>query len=175
MSHQPLLIEIGCEEIPARMIRPAVAELARRVCKILEQSGLTYGGSTAWGGPRRLAVRVEQVDPRQSDRDELVLGPPAKVAFGEDGSPTPAALGFAKKQGVDPGELKLQTTDRGEYVGFRRQVEGKPDGAVLAEGLPLAVESMSFPKTMRWASGDWRWVRPVHWQFNQYGRHIGAF
>lgn len=162
MERAPLLVEIRCEEIPARMIPQAAADLAARIGAILDQAGLPRGAATAWGGSRRIAVRIEAVAERQDDRDEQVLGPPASAAFGADGALTPAGLGFAKKQGVAPEALARIRTDKGEYVGFRRRIAGKEVGAILAAGLPAAVAGMSFPKSMRWADGTHRWVRPVH-------------
>jgi glycyl-tRNA synthetase beta chain len=172
MSHEPLLLEIGCEEIPARMIRAAAHELARRVEKILDQATLKHGEISTWYGPRRIAVRVDEVEGSQTDREELVLGPPAAVAFAEDGQPARAALGFAKKQGVEAGDLGRHTTEKGEYVGFVRRVAGRTVGGVLAQNLPRAVEGMSFPKTMRWGAGSWRWVRPVHWVLALHGNEL---
>lgn len=172
MSRAPLLIEIGCEEIPPRMIHPAARDLAARVLRILDQADLGRGETTVWAGPRRLAVRVEDVAAGQGDREELVLGPPASVAFTPDGDPTRAAEGFAKKQGVEVAELERRTTDKGDYVGFVRRVAGRSVGAVLASTLPQAVETMTFPKTMRWGDGTRRWVRPVHWFVALHGGEV---
>ena len=157
-----LLIEIGCEEIPARMIEGATRDLAAIVTGILDKAGLARGEATSWGGPRRIAVLVASVAARQEDREETVQGPAASVAFDKDGKPTPAGAGFAKKQGVDPSALTRLETEKGTYAGFTRRVTGKSLGDVLAAALPAAVASMSFPKTMRWGSGEHRWVRPVH-------------
>ena len=77
----PLLVEIGCEEIPAAGIAGAAAELGRRIVGALEQAGLAHGESSAWGGSRRLAVRIAAVEGRQADREDTVLGPPARAAF----------------------------------------------------------------------------------------------
>ena len=169
MRREPLLVEIGCEEIPARMIRRAAADLGASVEELLDRAGLEHGPRTEWSGPRRLAVRVESVDERQADRDEELLGPPAAAAFGADGAPTRAALGFAAKHGVDPARLERRRTERGDYVGFTRRVTGRTVGEILAEGLPSAVEGMAFPKNMRWGDGTRRWVRPVHWVVALHG------
>jgi glycyl-tRNA synthetase beta chain len=128
--------------------------------------------ATEWGGSRRLAVRVAEVAGAEIDRDERVLGPPAAIAFDDDGRPTKAALGFAKKQGVEPRQLERHSTDKGEYVGFVRAVRGRSVGQVLDRGLPREVETMSFPKTMRWGEGRWRWVRPVHWVLALHGADL---
>jgi glycyl-tRNA synthetase beta chain len=174
MSIQPesLLIEIGCEEIPSRMIADAAVELERRVLSILDLADLAHGDHAAWGGVRRLAVRVEDVQSRQEDRQETVLGPPAKIAFLENGEPSKAAIGFARKNGIDPSELTPLETDRGRYAGFTREVAGSGVGDVLARAFPQAVAEMSFPKTMRWANGRSRWVRPVHWLLALHGESV---
>jgi glycyl-tRNA synthetase beta chain len=165
----PLLFEIGCEEIPARMIAAAAADLAARLAEILDGAGLPRGAAVGLGGSRRLAVRVEGVAERQADREEQVLGPPASAAFTPDGSPTPALLGFARKQGIDAALLRPVETERGTYAGFRRTVPGKALHQVLQASVPRAVETMSFPKTMRWSDGKHRWVRPVHWLLCLHG------
>jgi glycyl-tRNA synthetase beta chain len=168
----PLLVEIGCEEIPARMIARAASELARAVETILDQAGLAHGRVTGWGGSRRLTVRVLDVAGAEADREETVVGPPAAVAFDAEGRPTPAAIGFARKQGIDPASLSPLDTDRGRYAGVRRAVAGRSIGDVLAEALPGAVAAMSFPKTMRWGVGTHRWVRPVHWVVALHGERV---
>lgn len=168
----PLLIEIGCEEIPAGGIAGAAESLGRRIVAILDQAGLAHGDASAWGGSRRLAVRVEAVEGRQADREETVLGPPARAAFAGDGSPTAAAVGFARKHGIPPGGLVAVRTDKGEYSAFRRTVRGRSVGEVLGAGLEQAVGGMSFPKTMRWGEGAHRWVRPVHWLVALHGGEV---
>ena len=130
MSPRPLLIEIGCEEIPARMIAPAALELGRRVAEILDRAGLGHGALTARGGARRLAVRVEGVAPRQADRDEILLGPPAAIAFDADGRPSAAALGFARRHGLGPERLERIENDRGAYAGAAVRVPGRAEDVV---------------------------------------------
>lgn len=167
-----LLIEIGCEEIPARMIAGAAADLEARVVGILDHAGLAHGASRNLGGSRRLAVVVERVQDGLAGGRETVTGPPAAVAFGADGRPTGAAIGFAKKQGIDPSALVRVETDKGVYAGFVREVAGRPVGTILAGTVPAAVSGMSFPKTMRWGGGENRWVRPVHWIVALHGEAV---
>ena len=173
-ERDPLLIEIGCEEIPARMIPRAAADLAGILVKILDDQRLEHGGCESWGGSRRLAVRIESVQERQADRDETLLGPPAKVAFDAEGKPTRALEGFAKKQGLDPADLTRVETERGVYAGIERRVPGSRLEELLARELPPAVAAMSFPKIMRWADGRNRWVRPVHWVLALHGNRTLA-
>jgi len=175
MSGDPLLLEIGCEEIPARMVAKAAADLSSLVVDILDRGGLAHGAAMSWGGSRRLAVRMPEVEARQADREELVLGPPAAVAFTADGEPTRAAIGFARKQGIEPEGLSVIETEKGSYAGFRRQVTGLTAGELLARELPSAVGNMSFPKSMRWGDGRPRWVRPVHWLLALHGDTVLHF
>ncbi len=170
-----LLLEIGCEEIPARMIAGASRELESRVLKILDEAGLAHGPAVSWSGTRRLALRVDAVSGKQEDRDEQLLGPPAKIAFDEQDKPTPAGVGFARKQGIAPEELKRIETDRGCYVGFERRSKGRTIGEILADELPARVASIPFPKSMRWGDGTHRWVRPVHWVVALHGKQVLEF
>src|SRR5215470_13643330 len=110
------LLEIGCEEIPARMIEGASRELRERVGKLLERERLSPGGAiTSFDTPRRLAVIVPGIPTAQADVTEQVTGPSAQVAF-KDGQPTPAAYAFAKKAGVDVDRLQKINTPKGEYL-----------------------------------------------------------
>lgn len=168
----PVLVEIGCEEIPARIIASAAADLRERIVAVLDQASIEHGSAREWGGARRLAVRIEDVADRTPDREEQVLGPPAGAAFAPDGSPTPAAAGFARKHGILPSALERMPTDKGLYCGFRRRVEGRRLHDVLAAELPSTVAAMPFPKSMRWGEGTWRWVRPVHWIVALYGSEV---
>jgi glycyl-tRNA synthetase beta chain len=169
---EPLLIEIGCEEIPARMIGAAAEDLRQRLTAVLDQAGIEYGPSAAWGGARRLAVRIGDVQGTLPGKDQLVLGPPATAAFRDDGTPTPAGAGFAKKQGIDPGALRKIETEKGLYAGFHRAVAERTLADVLAAALPPTIAAMTFPKTMRWGAGTFRFVRPVHWVVALHGAGV---
>jgi glycyl-tRNA synthetase beta chain len=164
------LLEIGTEEIPARMIDAALKDLSLGLCSELESGGLLAGvdfslakNFEAFGTPRRLAVRVKDVRDRQTDTEEEVTGPPVKVAFDATGTPTKAGEGFARAQGVAVGDLRRITTPKGECVGVRRKVPGLRATDVLAGRIPALVESLTFPKMMRWGGGEFRFVRPIHW------------
>jgi len=158
-----LLIEIGLEEVPARMLAGAADDLAARLVAVLDGAGLAHGEAKIFATPRRLAVRVDGVDTSQASRDEEVTGPPVASARGPDGNPTKAAIGFAQKMGVEVGALAVLSTPKGDYLGVRRHLAGRPTAELIAEALPRQVTSMAFPKTMRWGDGARRFVRPVHW------------
>ncbi len=173
--NEPLLIELGCEEIPARMIAAAADDLCARLLSVLDAAGVEHGASGAWGGTRRLAVRVENVASILAGKDQLVLGPPASAAFREDGQPTPAGAGFAKKQGIDPLALQKIETDKGVYAGFRRVSQSRTLEQILAAALPASIGAMTFPKMMRWGAGTYRFVRPIHWVVALHGRAVLRF
>jgi glycyl-tRNA synthetase beta chain len=149
------LLEIGTEEIPARMI-PAAQELMSR--ERLIASGEVSGFDT----PRRLAVLVRGVPETQPDVIEQLNGPAASVAF-KDGQPTAAAHAFAKKAGVDIALIERVTTPKGEYLSAKVTKKGRPAAEILAESLPKEISSLYWPKNMYWRKPNERFVRPVRW------------
>jgi glycyl-tRNA synthetase beta chain len=157
-----LVFEIGVEEIPASYVPPALAELESALRAGLSGARLAFESLDTYATPRRLAAIARGVVARQDDLEREAAGPPAKVAFGPDGAPTKAALGFAKAQGVDVSALEVRETDRGPYVFARVTDRGRAATEVLPECLKTAVESLSFPKTMRWGP-DQRFARPIRW------------
>jgi glycyl-tRNA synthetase beta chain len=161
-----LLLEIGCEEIPARMIDAASAELGRRVGELLARERLAPGGHserlTRYATPRRLSLLASQVADTQADVEEQVAGPSAKIAY-KDGQPTPAAHAFAKKVGLNVSELTRVTTPKGEYVAAKVIRKGRSAPEILADCLPGEIASLYWPKSMYWRSKGETFVRPVRW------------
>jgi len=161
-----LLLEIGLEEIPARMIAAAQAELATRIEGVLTRQRLlaTPGAAiTSYSTPRRLAVRVEGVLARQLDMQEHLTGPSWKAAF-PDGQPGPAAHAFARKAGVAVGALEKITTPKGEYASALIHRPGRGAQQVLSEELPREIGALSWPKAMYWRPNKpERFVRPLRW------------
>ena len=144
------LLEIGCEEIPARMIDAASLDLRERVSKLLDRERLTATGVIGYfDSPRRLAVLAAGVPATQPDITEQVQGPSAAVGF-KDGQPTPAAHAFAKKAGVDVSSLERVATPKGEYLSAKVTKKGRPASDVLAELLPKEINSLYWPKNMYW-------------------------
>ncbi|GGG80772.1 glycine--tRNA ligase subunit beta [Edaphobacter dinghuensis] len=159
------LFEIGLEEIPARMIASAEAELQQRVVAMLERERLVSAGvaSKSFATPRRLAVWVAEVAERQQDITEELVGPSVKVAF-KDGVPTPAAEAFAKKAGVAVSSLKTVTTPKGEYIAASSTKQGLDAADVIVSELPKELAAIYWAKNMYWRPGrPERFVRPVRW------------
>jgi glycyl-tRNA synthetase beta chain len=166
-----LLIEIGCEEIPARMIDGARQELAKRVSDLLKRERLISSDCTAAPGsnaiafstPRRLAVVARNIEARQPNVEEQLFGPSTKVAF-KDGKPTPAAEAFARKAGVDVSKLDKITNPKGEYLGATVVRKGRSTAEVIAEAVPKELNALYWAKNMYWrASKPERFVRPIRW------------
>lgn len=153
-----LLFELGVEEVPAHYVPGAIDGLRRGVEKQLADARLSYDSLRVLATPRRLAVLVSCLSDSQDELERVVVGPPAKIAFGEDGSPTNAATGFARSQGVDISELAVVD----DYVRVNILDRGRPAEDVLPECLAAAVDSISFPKTMRWGEKT-RFARPIRW------------
>jgi glycyl-tRNA synthetase beta chain len=168
------LFEIGLEEVPARMIAGAQAELERRVVELLERERLVAAGAAAksFSTPRRLAVLVHGVAERQEDAAEELNGPSVKVAY-KDGSPTPAALAFAKKAGVAVEALKTVSTPKGEYLAATVIKAGRSSAEVIAEELPKELAGIYWAKNMYWRAGKpERFVRPVRWMIALLGDQV---
>jgi glycyl-tRNA synthetase beta chain len=160
-----LVFEIGTEEIPAGFLARALPELEAQATRRLEQVRLDHAGVSAVGTPRRLALLVRELADRQPDLSERVIGPPASVAFDADGKPTKAAVGFARKNGVDVETLVRAEVEgkKGEYAVCTRREEGRPAAEVLSELLTRLIAELPWPKSMRWGHREQSFVRPVHW------------
>jgi glycyl-tRNA synthetase beta chain len=172
----PFLLEIGTEEIPDWMIEEALTQLGASFREFLTAHGLGHEASVATDAtPRRLVLRAEGVAERQADREELVLGPPEAAAF-RDGKPTPAAEGFARKQGIGLEAIGVFETARGNYVGYRKRIEGRPARDLLAEALPGMILAIHFPKTMYWSGRNGaRFIRPIRWLVALLGEEVVPF
>src|SRR5580704_17519417 len=166
------LLEIGCEEIPPRMIDAASLDLRERVQKLLAQERLSATGTiSSLDSPRRLAVLAEGVPLAQPDVTDQVTGPSANVAF-KDGQPTQAAHAFARKAGVDVSQLERVTTSKGEYLAAKITKKGRPAAEVLSELLPKTINSIYWPKNMYWRKPSEKFVRPVRWLVALLGSEV---
>lgn len=164
MRHQ-VLLEIGTEELPASFLRHALHAMDQAAKELFDAARLTTETTTVrvLGTPRRIAVEVCDVAERQSDRNELVVGPPVSAAFDAEGRPKKAAEGFAKKNGVAVDELTRVSTSKGEYVAARIVELGRPAEEVVGDVLSEVCRRITFPKSMRWGLGEIAFGRPIHW------------
>src|SRR5687768_2973982 len=177
-----LLIEIGCEEIPAGWLPGLTAQLGQHLDTRLKELRLsTTAPIETFSTPRRLTARVAKLSERQTDFEELVTGPPLAAAFRPDGEATPAATGFARKYNVDVSALERHETPKGTYLAYRVRQRGKATVDVLADVMVGLLRSMTFPKQMRWdayledGKGDLVFARPIRWFVLLYGGRVVPF
>ncbi len=166
------LLEIGCEELPAGFVGPALWYGREKYEEALKKSRLSFEGIDIYGTPRRLAYIVRGLENRQRASQETVLGPPKSVGYDASGKPTKAAEGFARSQGVAVSALQLFQTDRGEYLGYVREEAARPVEEILPQLVSDWIPTIPFKKTMRWADLDIRFARPVHWIVSLYGDKV---
>lgn len=159
MNTKELLLEIGCEEIPAGLIPRATAEMEAIITKELIIARLSFSEIKTLATPRRLVLVVKGIPAVQPDAEISATGPSLKAAYDADGKPTKAAEGFARGQGVDVAALRTITTDKGEYLFVSKHETGRPTYELLTELLPALVANIPFKKSMRW--GIRRCVSPV--------------
>jgi glycyl-tRNA synthetase beta chain len=171
----PFLLEIGTEEIPDWMIEPALANLASLFNGLLAAERLAATSVRTDATPRRLVLRAGELTERQPDAEELVSGPPVAAAF-QNGQPTGAALGFARKMGAEVADLERVETPRGVYLAYRKKTAGRPAREILAEALPELILKIQWPKTMYWAGKNGpRFIRPIRWLVALVGGEIVPF
>jgi glycyl-tRNA synthetase beta chain len=128
----------------------------------LAAARIDHGAMRTFGTPRRLAVEIDEVAPKQRSESTEILGPPVRVGFDAAGRPTVAAEKFAEKAGVPVSRLKRQQTEKGEYLAARKTERGRSTHTVLKTVLPEVVLAVPFPKSMRWAALDITFARPIH-------------
>ena len=170
-----LFLEIGAEEIPAGYIQPALDAMARNLLDQLDKARIGHGPARTYGTPRRLAVSVDDVAPRQETVTEELLGPPEKIAFDDAGNPTVPALKFAEKAGVAVGRLTVVQTDKGRYLSARKTNRGQATIKLLKTVLPGVILATPFPKSMRWADRSIQFARPIQSIVALYGTKVVSF
>jgi glycyl-tRNA synthetase len=177
------VVEIGVEELPASDLETAIEQLKVNVPRLLDDLHLEHGTVSVSGTPRRLAVLVDSLAPRQPDRSDLVKGPSAERAFDSEGAPTPAAIGFARSKGILPKDLEIREIDGGRYVIAVVKQSGRPTHEVLVESLPALVAGIKFDKSMRWLPGrraagnasSVSFSRPIRWLVALLGTSVIPF
>lgn len=177
-----LLLEIGCEELPASWLPGLTNQLGDVVVTQLKAHRLVpEAPAETYSTPRRLTVRVGRLAERQTDFEELVTGPPVAASYAADGIPTPAAVGFATRQGVAVTALERVETPKGVYLGYRNKQRGKAAVDVLPDILTGVLRGLTFPKLMHWDAqledgrGELLFGRPIRWILFLYGGRVVPF
>ena len=170
MSTENLLVELGTEELPPKALKSLGLAFRDGIVDGLGQRELDFGEVQWFASPRRLAVLVHGVALQAADREVEVLGPPVDRARDDAGNWTPAAAGFARKQGVEPDALQSIDTPKGTRLGLRSRVSGVKTRECLNEIIQGSIQQLPIPKRMRWGASRVEFVRPVHWVVAMLGQ-----
>lgn len=167
-----LLIELGTEELPPKALKNLAQSFSRVFYQGLVTAGVTEDsrvGMKCYATPRRLAVWVKNVSPKQPDRIEEKRGPALQAAYDKNGMATPAAAGFAKSCGVPLSALKTRKTEKGARLVFEKRIKGSGLGQIVNDCLNQSIKALPIPKRMRWGDNEAEFVRPVHWLLALHG------
>jgi glycyl-tRNA synthetase beta chain len=176
-----LLLEVGCEELPASWLPGLTHQIGEVIVKELRTHRLALEApAETFSTPRRLTVRIARLAERQTDLEELVTGPPVSASFGPGDAPLPAASGFAAKHGVEVSALERVEKDKGVYLAYRRRQRGKPAIDVLPDVLAGTLRGLTFPKLMHWDAEldegrELLFGRPIRWLLYLYGGRVVPF
>ena len=157
------LIEIGTEELPPKALRRLMDAFGNGIVAGLKKEKLAFDDFQCYATPRRLGVLIKQLVSKQADHDVEKRGPSLKAAYKDDGTPTPAALGFAKSCGIDLKDAQTLETDKGSWLVHRFTAEGQTTHDLLPAIVEHALAKLPIPKRMRWGRSQAEFVRPVHW------------
>ena len=168
MSAKDFLVELGTEELPPKALKSLGEAFLAGIEKGLKAAGLTYSAARYYAAPRRLAVQIDQLAVQQPDRTVNLDGPPLQAAFDASGNPTQAALGFAKKCGVDLAQIDKS----GPKLKFSQTIAGQPAVGLLPGIVETSLNELPIPKRMRWAARREEFVRPTQWLVMLFGDEV---
>ncbi|MBN3469503.1 glycine--tRNA ligase subunit beta [Pseudomonas savastanoi pv. phaseolicola] len=168
MSAQDFLVELGTEELPPKTLVSLADAFLAGIEKGLSGAGLTYSAKQVYAAPRRLAVLITALATQQPDRSVNLDGPPRQAAFDADGNPTQAALGFAKKCGVDLSEIDQS----GPKLRYSQTILGKPTTSLLPTIVEDSLNDLPIAKRMRWGARKEEFVRPTQWLVMLFGDQV---
>ncbi|QED48674.1 glycine--tRNA ligase subunit beta [Cytobacillus dafuensis] len=174
MTKRELLLEIGLEEMPARFVTNSMDQLSDKIQAWMMEKKISFENIKAFSSPRRLAVLVEGVVEAQEDIHEEAKGPARKIAVDENGEWTKAAIGFCRGQGASVEDIFFKEINGIEYVHVKKFIKGQETKSLLPE-LQQIITSLTFPKNMKWADKDLRFIRPIKWLLALYGSEVMPF
>jgi glycyl-tRNA synthetase beta chain len=174
MTKRNLLLEVGLEEMPARFITDSMNQLSSKVETWLKANNIGFEAIKLYSTPRRLALLVLNVDERQEDSEEVAKGPAKKIALAADGEWSKAAIGFTRGQGLTVEDIFFKEINGIEYAHVKKFIKGQETFDLLVE-LKTIISGLTFPKNMRWADLELRYVRPIKWLVAMFGNDIIPF
>jgi glycyl-tRNA synthetase beta chain len=166
------LVELGTAELPPKALFQLANAFNNGIVQGLKNAHLSFSKTQVFATPRRLAVLVSDLSKCQKDIETEVLGPPVAAAFDNDGQPTKASLGFARKCNVDVAQLQQVDSEKGPRLAYRSRQGGKQATALLPEIVQQSLDALPIPKRMRWGSSRVEFVRPVYWLVMLYGKEV---
>jgi glycyl-tRNA synthetase beta chain len=169
-----LLIEIGLEEMPARFVTSSIEQLSARIQKWFIDNKIETGDIQSFSTPRRLAVLIRDVAESQEDIQEEAKGPAKKIALDESGNWSKAAIGFSRGQGMSVDDIYFKEINGVEYAHVEKFIKGQETSSLLPE-LKNIITGLTFPKNMRWANEEMRYIRPIKWLVAMFGQEIIPF
>ena len=167
-----MLFEIGTEEIPSVYLTDLLRQLEENARSIFSEFRTSFSDIQICGTPRRMFVRISELEEYQESFTEEILGPPTKIAFDKEGKPTKAALSFLAKNKIELPDVKKKETSKGERLYLEKLHEGRKTIDILSSVLVSLISSLSAPKSMRWQKGNFQFVRPIRWIMALYGYEI---
>lgn len=169
------VLEIGTEELPARFLPGLEKELGERLVAFLTESHVDFASVVVETTPRRAVATVLGIKSIQNEAEEVVSGPPVRIAYDAQGNPSKAAEGFAKTQGVSLADAFTLKTDKGEYLAVRKMIGGAKTVDLLSAGCPAIIAALPFPKKMKWASLEYTFARPLRWVLALFDDQVVPF
>lgn len=173
MSHR-YLVEVGLEDLPANVIDDAIEQFKNKTAHFLQENKISYKQISQFSTPRRLALLVEDIAEKQADLKVEAKGPALKIAKDESGNWTKAALGFARKNQVEPDDLSSITIKNQEYLYLKQEIPGKKTVEILPE-VKNILTSLTFKTRMRWANHSFEYIRPLHWIVSLFDDQVVPF
>ncbi len=167
-----LLVELGTEELPPTALKKLMQAFSKGIAQGLKQKDLSFSAVEAYAAPRRLAVIIRALEEKTPEKEVVVWGPPAKIAFDDEGNPSKAAQAFAKKNGIALDELKTDNDGKADKLVHRSQAGGEQAADLIADVVESSLSALPIAKRMRWGASRTEFVRPVHWLIVLFGDEI---
>ncbi|WP_392565979.1 glycine--tRNA ligase subunit beta [Utexia brackfieldae] len=169
---QTFLVELGTEELPPKSLRLFAESFAANMIDQLNNHSIEHGQVMWYASPRRLALKVLNLNDTQPDTETVKRGPAIAQAFDAQGNPTKAAEGWAKGCGITVAQAERVVTDKGEWLSYTLKQQGKPVVELLSVMVDAALAKLPIPKPMRWADKKTQFVRPTHTLTMLYGNQL---
>jgi glycyl-tRNA synthetase beta chain len=172
MLTHDFLVEIGTEELPPKALKTLSDSFTQGIEEGLKAAGLSYANVKSFASPRRLAVRIEDLQAQQADIAIEKRGPSKQAAYDKDGQPTRALLGFTQSIGITPDQLEEMETPKGAWLVYRTTEAGQPTRLLLNDIVIQSLHKLPIPKRMRWGAQKVEFVRPVQWVVMLFGDEV---